>query len=84
MTTKCPVGNQRVAKCELINCLRNHKELLFSEDIMELRSEYEMNQIMQKSIRPPDIEKHAIVQVVKSMLGELHSLRSLSITTYAK
>ena len=83
MTTRCPVGNQKVVKCELINCLWNYKEV-FSEDIMELRSEYEMNQIMQKSIRPPDIEKHAIVQVVKSMLGELHSLRSLSITTYAK
>lgn len=67
-----------------VNLLFMKKQNSLSEDIMELRSEYEMNQIMKKAVRPPDVERHAIIQVVKSMIGELHSLRSLSVTTYAR
>ena len=38
---------------------------------------------MKQTRHPPEAEKHTIIQVVKSMLGELHALRNLSITTYA-
>jgi len=39
---------------------------------------------MKQTRHPPEAEKHTIIQVVKSMLGELHALRNLSITTYAR
>ncbi|KAF7638827.1 RING-type domain-containing protein [Meloidogyne graminicola] len=57
--------------------------LLFSENIMELRSEYELERLMEKSSRPPEHERQSVIHLVKHMLGELHALRSLSITTYA-
>jgi hypothetical protein len=57
---------------------------LFSENIMDLRSEYEMSRIQKATSRPMENERHAIIQVLKSMAGEIHSLRSLSITTYSR
>ncbi|KAL7070076.1 hypothetical protein ACQ4LE_010852 [Meloidogyne hapla] len=53
------------------------------ENIMELRSEYELERLMEKSARPPEHERQAVIHLVKHMLGELFTLRNMSITTYA-
>lgn len=85
---ECPLCKCALLKLKHKLLLKNGEKLSWStegklEVIMELRGEYEMNQIAEKTSYPPDVEKHAVVQIVKSMMGELHSLRSLSITTYA-
>nr|CAD2173661.1 unnamed protein product [Meloidogyne enterolobii] len=53
------------------------------ENIMELRSEYELERLMEKSARQPEHERQAVIHLVKHMLGELYTLRNMSITTYA-
>ena len=65
------------------NLFRNFL-LNFSENIMELRSEYELERLMEKSSRPPEHERQAVIHLIKSLLGELYTLRNMHITTYAR
>ena len=51
---------------------------------MELRSEYELERLMEKSSRPPEHERQAVIHLIKSLLGELYTLRNMHITTYAR
>jgi len=51
---------------------------------MELRSEYELERLMEKSARQPEHERQAVIHLVKHMLGDLYTLRNMSITTFAR
>lgn len=56
----------------------------FRENIIELRSEYELDQIRIRSSYPAEVEEYQILQVVKHLSAELRLLHNLSVRTMAR